>query len=332
VNRLALRLAPFAALVACSENSMLAPQGPGAARLADLSWFLFAITGVPAVVTILFVCWAFLRRPKGEPAAASDEDPREYRVILLLGLAMPAVIVAAIIAATLQVGAEVATSRPPSAPALTIDVTGHQFWWDVFYPDHGVRDANELHIPVGRPVLLRMTAADVIHSLWVPVLHGKTDLIPGHVTNLWLQADRPGAFRGFCAEFCGVQHALMQIIVVAHEPAELEAWLAARGRPVARPETPDEAAGFEVYERVGCATCHAIQGLVAQVGARPAGPDLTHLATRRTLAAGILPNNPGNLGGWVVDPQSHKPGNLMPPSRLESREFHQLLAFLGSLR
>jgi cytochrome c oxidase subunit 2 len=178
-------------------------------------------------------------------------------------------------------------------------------------------------------VRVRVRSADVIHSFWVPALHGKTDMIPGQVAETTIQADRPGEYIGQCAEFCGHQHAHMRLVVVAEPPAAFEAWLAAQRRPAPPPETDAQRQGQDVFLRGPCVMCHAIGGTPA--GSR-VGPDLTHVASRRMLAAGTLPNTTGHLAGWLLDPQGVKPGARMPPSGLGAAELQALLAYLGTLR
>ncbi|HEV2706187.1 MAG TPA: c-type cytochrome, partial [Pyrinomonadaceae bacterium] len=207
------------------------------------------------------------------------------------------------------------------------------WWWEVEYdnrnPSLNVTTANEIHIPVGRPVFFRLTSNDVIHSFWVPNLHGKTDLIPGRETTTWLRADRAGTFRGQCAEFCGHQHAHMALTVVAEAPEQFQAWYDAQLKPAREPATPAEARGREVFLTSPCVMCHKIQGTDAGGNA---GPDLTHLASRPTLAAGTLENTRGHLAGWVVDSQKIKPGNRMPPNNIEPDDLQALLDYLQSLK
>jgi cytochrome c oxidase subunit 2 len=215
---------------------------------------------------------------------------------------------------------------------LTVDVTGHQWWWEIHYPGAGheasVTTANEIHIPAGRRVRVRLTSRDVIHSFWVPALHGKMDLIPGRTTEIALQADRPGIHRGQCAEYCGTQHARMALWVIVDSPGDFAAWLDRERRPAAEPQEERARRGRAVFLAQSCAGCHAVRGTNVGVG----GPDLTHVASRRTLAAGTLDNVPGNLAGWVADPQALKPGSLMPRVPLDAGELHALVAYLGTLR
>ncbi len=310
-------------------HSVLSPAGPAARSIEGLWWVLFWGTIVAAALTIVLIVFVVLRRRR-VPGPGTVDARREDRWLLVTGVAIPAAIVLTLLVATFRTAEQVA--RPPTEPALTIDVVGHQFWWEVRYPDHGVVTANEIHIPVGRPVRLRLGSADVIHSFWVPRLAGKMDMTPGHVTELWLEADSPGVYRGQCAELCGVQHALMAFLVVAQPDAELAAWLEAQARPAAAPVTDASARGLTVYRQFDCVACHAVRGLTRPQQARAPGPDLTHLSSRRTLAAVTLPMSRGNLAGWILDPQAHKPGNRMPATTLTPDQLHDLLAFLEGLR
>jgi cytochrome c oxidase subunit 2 len=189
--------------------------------------------------------------------------------------------------------------------------------------------ANEIHIPTNRPVVLKVTSRDVIHSFWVPNLQGKRDLIPGYTTALWVQASRSGVFRGQCAEFCGVQHAHMAFDVVAESDEEFARWLDARRQPGRDPPDATARKGRDVFMQTRCAGCHTIRGSDA---AGQTAPDLTHIASRSTLGAGSLPNTPDNLAAWIRDPQRVKPGNQMPPNLLADDDLHALVAYLETLR
>jgi cytochrome c oxidase subunit 2 len=220
----------------------------------------------------------------------------------------------------------------PRNPRLTIDVTAHQFWWDARYdgspPDRIFRTANEIHVPVGEPVLLRLHGADVIHSFWVPRLTMKMDVIPGQTNLAWIEAETPGRYRGQCAEYCGAQHAHMGFEVVAQPRADFERWREAQLQTAPPPATPAQAGGLALFAS-RCGTCHAVRG--TEAGASVA-PDLTHLMSRATIAAGTLPNNPSSLAGWIENPQSLKPGSLMPDQGLSARELNAVTAYLETLR
>jgi cytochrome c oxidase subunit 2 len=243
------------------------------------------------------------------------------------GVAVPLAILVVLFVLTLS------TLPSVSAPGrgdgdLVVEVVGRQYWWEVGYPDHGLVTANEIHIPTGTPVELRVRTADVIHSFWVPRLNRKIDMIPGRTNRILVRAEEPGVYRGQCAEFCGLAHAQMAFLVVAEAPSVFEAWLAGETGDAAAPASGSAALGQEVFLNSSCVSCHAIRGTSASA---TVGPDLTHVAGRRWLAAGTIPNTRGNLGGWIVDPQSIKPGNKMPPTNLSGPELQALLDYLESL-
>ncbi|MDX1663975.1 MAG: cytochrome c oxidase subunit II [Candidatus Promineifilaceae bacterium] len=311
-------------LAGCSSPNMLTPQGPGAARIADLWWLMCGVGGVVYLLVMAFLLVGLFRPRSGSTYATRPAEGS--RTVFWFGAVIPGIILIAMLGATLYTLA--ALQEPEEAEALTVEVIGHQFWWEVIYPDLGFVTANEIHIPAGQPVRVHMTAADVIHSFWVPELHGKLDMIPGDVTTFWIEADAPGVYYGECAEFCGVQHANMQFLVVADGQAEFEAWVAEQQTPALLPAEGAALDGWRIYQRAGCASCHTVAGTPSS---GDVGPDLTHLASRRTLAAATLENNRGNLGGWIINPQSIKPGNLMPPTNLSGPELQALLTFLETL-
>jgi cytochrome c oxidase subunit II len=212
-------------------------------------------------------------------------------------------------------------------------VIGHQWWWEFHYlnpvASQIVITANELHIPTGQPVRLKITARDVIHSFWVPNLHGKKDAIPGWENTDYVQADKPGIYHGQCAEFCGHQHAHMGFTVFADPPDAFDRWIAGQRSPPHQPATEAEKRGQDVFLRNACPMCHQIAGTTAHAFA---GPELSHLGGRQTLAAGTLPNTRGNLAGWILNPQSVKPGARMPPNDLRGSDLQDLLAYLESLK
>ncbi|HUG38359.1 MAG TPA: cytochrome c oxidase subunit II, partial [Candidatus Limnocylindrales bacterium] len=212
------------------------------------------------------------------------------------------------------------------------DVRGQQWWWEFEYDGgtHAMRTANELHVPTGRRVVLRLRAHDVIHSLWVPALQGKLDVIPGKTNVTWLQADHPGVYRGQCAEYCGIQHAQMAFLVVAQPPEEFDAWLRAQRQPAVPPADDEARRGERLFVDRGCASCHTIRGSLAFFGRF--GPDLTHVASRRTLAAGVLDNSRDALARWVANPQGLKPGARMPHVPLAAADFQAILHYVSALR
>jgi cytochrome c oxidase subunit 2 len=214
---------------------------------------------------------------------------------------------------------------------FTVEVVGNQYWWEVRYPDHGFTTANEIHLPAGRPVQLRLTSVDVIHSFWVPRLMGKLDLLPGQTNSTWVLAERPGVYWGECAEFCGIQHAKMAFVVVADPPEQFAAWIAAQQGPAVEPADPLARRGAQVFARAGCISCHAIRYGSGVVGGGSA-PDLTHFGSRLTIAAATLENNRGNLAGWVANSQAIKPGNAMPAFNLDGDSLLAVVDYLESLR
>lgn len=220
-------------------------------------------------------------------------------------------------------------SDPPAAPAPDLVVIGHQWWWEIRDPKLGYVAANEIHIPVGRPLSVRLDTVDVLHEFWVPQLTRKMTTVPGAGNHVWMQADKPGVYQGVCSEFCGTQHAWMRFEVIAESQADYEAWVRQQQQAAPAPATPAAARGQQLFRELTCINCHAIQGAG---GTSNAGPDLTHLASRRYLGAGIVPNTPENLRRWLTDPQQVKPGVLMPNFKLTDRQLDELMAYLETLR
>jgi cytochrome c oxidase subunit 2 len=227
-----------------------------------------------------------------------------------------------------------AVENPSGKAAVKMEVVGRRWWWEVKYPDQGITTANEIHIPVGVPVEIKLQTADVIHSFWVPELHGKMDLIPTRINKIVIQADTPGVYRGECAEFCGLQHAHMGLMVVAQSQADYDNWVKAQQQPAAQPTDQIAQQGQQVFMNAGCVFCHTVRGLEDKEIDRSSvdlGPDLTHLDSRLTIAGASLDKNRGNLAGWIVDAQHVKPGSLMPNMDIDSQELQALLVYLESL-
>lgn len=314
------------ALAGAAPQSALGPAGPQAADLAFI-WWLMLGGGIAIFCGVMALVLAGLRRRRPVTPAAGTA------FIVGGGVLFPALVLIALLVYTVIVGARVAAPAPRDA--LTIDVTGHMWWWDVRYgnPQGGgaLVTANELRIPVGRPVLLRVHSADVIHSFWVPNLAGKIDMIPGRVNRLTLQADRPGLYRGQCAEFCGQQHARMALHIVAEPLPQWEQWFAGRRQRVVAPAGQSLERGRELFLSTGCAACHAVRGVSSPP--EGLGPDLTHVGSRPTLGAGMLPNTIGHLVAWIADSQAIKPGNRMPPfHQLDAASLNLLAEYLHSLQ
>ena len=314
-------------------QSVLDPAGPLASATARLSWFAFAVSAAVYVATIGALFWA-LRRAHArtrthDPLPADDEQ----RMTTGVTWAVTATVVILLLFFMYDLSVGRTLGRIPSRRPITIEVTGHQWWWEIQYADTSVHGrfttANEVHVPVGQPVLFLLTAADVIHSMWVPNLAGKKDLVPGYTQSFWFQADTPGVYRGQCAEFCGLQHAKMAMYVVAEPSEQYARWVSGQQQPSATPADSVAARGRDVFLTSSCVMCHSIEGTPA---GSHAGPDLTHLASRHTLAAGTLPNTRGNLAGWIVDPQGMKPGTKMPPNMLTPHDLDALLTYLQSLK
>jgi cytochrome c oxidase subunit II len=316
-----------------SPLGFLDAAGLRAQKILPLTWFTLGVS-IAVCIVIAVLLWMAIRRNRTAagteaasiPVARGGDGLRWISV----GLMISAVPLAAALVWTMVVLAAVA--GPPKNPALVLDVTARQWWWDVRYsgevPSDGFETANEIHIPVGQPVLVRLHSADVIHSFWVPKLTGKTDVIPGMINQSWMQADAPGRYLGQCSEFCGYQHAHMQMEVVAQTPEDFAAWQAAQRQPAALPQDERALRGLQMLE-FRCALCHRVRGTSA--GAI-SGPDLTHLMSRHTLAAGTLPNTPGGLAGWIEDPQDLKPGSLMPNQFLSAQQLSDVLAYLETLQ
>jgi cytochrome c oxidase subunit II len=317
------------------NQSALEPAGPQAAKVTHLWWFALAIAATVYLLTVGALAWAAhrarQRERRGEAEAVGPEAEQRMTRGVTYSVAATIVILLIFLVTDLSVGRTL--SPVPSKHPLTIELTGHQWWWEASYADtspHGrFTTANEIHVPVGEPVLFVLQAQDVIHSFWVPNLAGKKDLIPGYTQSMWFQADTAGLYRGQCAEFCGLQHAKMALHVVAEPKAQYQSWVKQQRESAATPPDSIASRGREVFLTGQCAMCHSIEGTSA---GSHAGPDLTHLASRRTIAAGTLPNTRGALGGWIVDPQRIKPGVRMPPNMLKPQDLDALLTYLQSLK
>jgi cytochrome c oxidase subunit 2 len=315
-----------------SGHDMLAPASDAASSIADLWWLMLGISGIVFVLVLGLFGYAAVRRRRDDlpdDGADSSATRRAQRLILIGGGVVPAVILVGMTAFTITTLNRLLA--PTHGSAAEVEVIGHQFWWEIRYLGTDAVTANELHLPVGRPTRVRLLTADVIHSFWVPRLHGKMDMTPGRATELVLHPREAGVFRGFCGEFCGMQHALMGMLVVAQPADSFAVWLGAQGRPAAAPS--DQAAlGQAVYRRSDCALCHAIRGSPGAAPPAEAGPDLTHLASRRTIGAGTQPNTAEHLRQWILDPHVAKPGVRMPATTLPDEELDALVAYLQGLR
>lgn len=308
------------------------PAGPQAERLYSL--WIFQLVVATAVFLVVVAVAAFATRRAARNPELPPQDEASHRRLTRAVATATAVTVVILFGGfiySLTTGRALASL--PAKSALTIQVTGYQWWWGVEYvdttPSRRVMTANEIHIPVGVPVQIIGKAHDVIHSFWVPNLHGKKDLIPGHTTATWFQADSAGLYRGQCAEFCGHQHANMALWVVAEPREAYERWYAGQLATPSDPTDSTARTGQSVFMSKTCAMCHTIGGTLA--GSR-VGPDLTHVGSRRSIAAGTLANTPANLASWIKNPQAIKPGSRMPPTDLTRAELAALVTYLESLK
>ncbi|MBA3325811.1 MAG: cytochrome c oxidase subunit II [Rhodobacteraceae bacterium] len=313
-------------LAGCSGiQSAWAPAGPDAQSVVTLGNVMFIGGALILALVIGLTAIAILAPPERRRWLAGR------RAVIWGGIVFPSVTVTALLVYGLSVMAT--TPRAARGPALSIEVSGERWWWRVRYLDEtGDADfvtANEIRMPTGRPVEFRLSSPDVIHSFWAPKLGGKLDMIPGRVNVFRLEADAPGLYRGQCAEFCGLQHALMAFDVVALAPDDFETWRAEQRGPAEEPSTAFLRQGRDLFLANGCGACHVVRGTPAD-GAL--GPDLTHVGSRRMIAAGTFPNNVGTLAGWISSSQHLKPGNLMPSfNALEGVELRAIAAYLDSL-
>ena len=333
---LALLLAPLLTAGCSGAGSILDTHGPRAAAIADLWWRLFWIgLGVFGLVMLLLAAALLAqlrRRPADQPHVVRVGQRAELAsngLVVIFGILLPLGVLFTVLIFELRTLTAIAGL--PSQPSLTVQVVGHQFWWEVHYPDGGIVTANEIHVPTGGTVLLKLTSEDVIHSLWIPQLMGRMDLNPGQTTTTWFQADESGQYLGECVELCGIQHAHMRFQVLAEPGDQFTDWLQAQQQPAAPPSDPDSARGAQAFAREGCIGCHTIRYGTQSVGGR-IGPDLTHVGSRRTIAAGTLDNTLGNMTGWISNPQAIKPGNDMPVLPLDADSLRSLATYLESLK
>jgi cytochrome c oxidase subunit 2 len=321
---LAVGLGP-APVLAQQPGGPFVPASPQARAIMDhfvLVLILAALVFVLVEGLLIYILLRFRAR-------SGDPDPRpnfENKRIEITWTTIPIVVLAVLFVLMLPV-MSVAENAPPDAYAVT--VIGHQFWWEFRYPQANAITANEMHVPVGEKIRLVLQSADVIHSFWIPRLNGKMDLIPGQ-TNEWLiQAETAGEYVGQCSEFCGVQHAWMLLRVIAKPRAELDAWVAQQAAPAVAPTDPTAQRGQQIFQQQACGVCHAVRGTSAAGGV---APDLTHVGSRTTLAAGALTNTPDNMQRWLRDPQRIKPGANMPDFKLSDADVQALASYLEGLK
>jgi cytochrome c oxidase subunit II len=318
----AVLLAVTAVGCAGQERGAFEPRSAEARAVNTVFWLMVSLGSLVFVAVVTLLVLARRGRRPDDDAATLHE--RSGRLVIGGGIVLPVVILVPLTVVMLAVGSAISPTRDAT---FDIRVTGHQFWWEIEYPD-GTVTANEIHIPADRRVRIELRTADVIHSFWVPQLGGKIDMIPGETTELLIEADEPGRYIGQCTEFCGVQHARMRFVAIVRPAEEFDAWLAAESSDAAPPQGVAAERGASTFTEVGCASCHTVRGTDAD---GRLGPDLTHIASRSTLGAATVDNDRGHLAGWISDPQGIKPGSLMPPTPLTSQQLLDLLAYLEGL-
>jgi cytochrome c oxidase subunit 2 len=315
-----------------SPTNIFAPVSTPADSILGLSIFVLAVTAVIFVVVFGLLVYSVLKYRKRD-GDDSLEPPQIYgsNQVELAWTIIPVLIVVALFMATARVIADVQKAAPPKN-AIEVDVIGHQYWWEYRYPGLKVVTANELHVPLSdpkhpTPTFMKLLSADTDHSFWVPRLAGKTDLIPNHPNSMWIDPHEQGLFLGQCAQYCGTQHAKMLLRVYVDSPHDFAKWVATQSQPAQSSDAVLQ--GRRVFDTTACINCHNVTGTVAN---GRFGPDLTHLMSRDTLAAGIVPNTHENLRDWIQNPDAFKPGCLMPAMELNAKQLDALTAYLETLR
>lgn len=324
--------APAAAQVAApGAQSALRPAGVAATGMHRLGTLYLGVCLAVYVIVLGAMFAGLLRRRRDEDPATEAARERRIRTVVIGATIVNVLALAGLLAADIRTRS--AFGKIGSRDSLEVILTGHQWWWEFQMrdprSDSTIVTANEIHLPAGRIVRFDLRSDDVIHSFWVPNLTGKKDLIPGHNSSVALRADRPGTYTGQCAEYCGMQHATMRFLVVVEPDDRFRTWYRTQAASAAEPVTDVQRRGREVFLSAGCPLCHTVQGTDAQ---GRLGPDLTHLGGRSELASATLDNVPGNLAGWIGDPQHVRPGVRMPPQQLPARDLQALVAWLESLR
>jgi cytochrome c oxidase subunit 2 len=317
------------------------PAGPQSSQINGLWWLMFYVCSVVFVLVMVFTLVAIRRRQANSeraeiPADVELNPPAESenrkRNVVVAGALLTIVVLFVFMVDSFFVGRGL-TAELARKQGVTIEITGHQWWWEARYLNVDASSifttANEIHVPVGVPVTFSLRSTDVIHSFWVPNLSGKKDLIPGKIATIWFQADRPGVFRGQCAEYCGHQHAHMGLWVMAEPLEQFQAWQRNQIQSAVAPATASEQRGQAVFLTSACVMCHAINGTAAGSNI---GPNLTHIGNRSTIAAATLANTRDHLSQWITNSQQIKPGNRMPPNSLAPDDLQALLDYLESLK
>ncbi len=320
-----LRLASVAPLSADVVKA-LNPQSPQARAIFDLAIITGIVMVVIFAVVVGIVAYALLRFPRWREGERDPEQGQGNKIIEIVWTAIPFVIVAVLFVLAART---MGVSDPPPPPNPDIVVIGHQWWWEARYTNSGAVVANEIHIPVGKPLALRLDSADVLHEFWVPELARKITTVPGHPNHIWIQADKPGTYLGFCSEFCGTEHAWMHFLLVAEPQGEFQKWEQAQLAPAPPPTSESAQEGLAFFQQMSCVNCHAIKGTTASARI---GPDLTHFASRGQLGAGIAKNTPKNLRRWLRDPQQVKVGVKMPDFKFTDEQVTALADYIETLK
>jgi cytochrome c oxidase subunit 2 len=332
----ALSAALFASACGGIHNA-INPAGPQAGNISRVWWLMFVVCSIVFVLVMVALLVGLKKSAHQEQLTTPVLDPPEEqehrrRAVVIGAVTITVIVLFVFLVASFSAGRSM-TAELADKDGLTIEVTGHQWWWEVRYLDVDASNifttANEIHIPVGVPVTFSLRSTDVIHSFWVPNLSGKKDLIPGKINTIWLQADKPGVYRGQCAEYCGLQHARMALWVVAEPQEQFNAWRQNQTQTSVTPATDSQKLGQQVFLSTTCVMCHAINGTPAGSNI---GPNLTHVGSRQMIAAASMTNTREHLREWIKDPQQFKPGTRMPANNLGEDQLQPLLDYLQSLK
>jgi cytochrome c oxidase subunit 2 len=332
---LVLLAAVPAGVVAAPFQDALRPAGVQAEHILALwrfTLFICSLVFTAVLATFIYALWRAPRSNRDTPADVSSLREPEPTVRRNVALAVGASTTLLFVLIVADVLTDRALAGMSEEKAVRIEMTSHQWWWEARYqdaePSKGFVTANEFHVPVGRPIVVSLKSADVIHTFWLPNLHGKKDMIPGRTSIIRFRADKAGTYRGQCAEFCGFEHALMAFRVVAEPEDQYRAWTERQRQSAPAPVNARAARGQQVFLTTSCVMCHTIQGTTANA---TFGPDLTHLASRQTIASGAVANTQAHLAAWILDPQAVKPGANMPPNALPPDDLQALVSYLGTL-
>lgn len=315
-----------AAVLVADVVKVFNPQSPQARAIFDLAIVVIVVMVVIFAVVVGIVIYAWVGSPRWREGERDPEQGEGNKTIEIVWTAIPLAIVIMLFVLSART---MGISDPPPPPKPDIVVIGHQWWWEARYTTSGAVVANEIHIPVGKPVALRLDAVDVLHEFWVPELGRKLTTVPGHPNHLWIQSDKPATYLGFCTEFCGTQHAWMHFLLIAEPQAEFEKWEQAQLAPGPAPSSENAQKGLALFEQMSCVNCHTIKGTIASA---TFGPDLTHFASRKQLGAGIVTNTPENLRRWLRDPQQVKVGAKMPNFKFTDEQVTQLADYIETLK